>query len=317
MVTGSNMDKEQDLDGIASSFLAEQSNASPEMLWHYTNTKGMLGILRSGKIWATHMQFLNDASEMQYAGDQLRRAIFNNKQKVSSDLQFLQDLLNTIRNYLSLHICVVSFSETKNELSQWRAYGGESGSFALGFKPKMLKDYSNKQKSAVFKLYKCFYGEPEKPEHPAKCEICEKFVSAALREFHQVAKTQKDTTEMIRSICEKAGKKFLEIAPLIKHPDFKQEAEWRLVSGILDLETKPIHFREGKTCAVPYTEFSLIDEVSENTAPANFRNCVQVLIGPPQAHSPRGPVNGLLGYCADFKLQPLQVESSSTPYRDI
>jgi hypothetical protein len=38
----------------------------PELLFHYTNASGMLGILDSSRLWATNYRFLNDASEIAY-----------------------------------------------------------------------------------------------------------------------------------------------------------------------------------------------------------------------------------------------------------
>jgi hypothetical protein len=36
-------------------------------LYHYTTQAGLLGILSDKDIWATHTQYLNDASEYRYA----------------------------------------------------------------------------------------------------------------------------------------------------------------------------------------------------------------------------------------------------------
>src|SRR6266403_3580319 len=41
-------------------------------LFHYTDASGLLGILRSCSLWATHFQSLNDTSEMHYAIKQAR-----------------------------------------------------------------------------------------------------------------------------------------------------------------------------------------------------------------------------------------------------
>jgi len=39
----------------------------PEMLYHYTNERGFLGIIESGILRATHISFMNDASEYVHA----------------------------------------------------------------------------------------------------------------------------------------------------------------------------------------------------------------------------------------------------------
>ncbi|MGO9437248.1 MAG: hypothetical protein ACLP00_23505 [Terracidiphilus sp.] len=38
-----------------------------DLLYQYTGKQGLLGILESGTIWATHYLFLNDQSELQEA----------------------------------------------------------------------------------------------------------------------------------------------------------------------------------------------------------------------------------------------------------
>jgi hypothetical protein len=46
--------------------IVKQDDAIPD-LFHYTDANGLLGILRSRSLWATHFQSLNDTSEMHYA----------------------------------------------------------------------------------------------------------------------------------------------------------------------------------------------------------------------------------------------------------
>ena len=44
----------------------------PELLYHYTTQKGLLGILKDKCIWATHIRYLNDTSE----GNIVPRVVF-------------------------------------------------------------------------------------------------------------------------------------------------------------------------------------------------------------------------------------------------
>lgn len=47
----------------------------PPVLYHYTNQKGLLGILDSKEIWASHTQYLNDANEFRYAIKLVRKEL--------------------------------------------------------------------------------------------------------------------------------------------------------------------------------------------------------------------------------------------------
>jgi hypothetical protein len=44
------------------------------LLYHYTDQRGLLGILRSQSIWATHIRYLNDSSEYNHVQISLSRA---------------------------------------------------------------------------------------------------------------------------------------------------------------------------------------------------------------------------------------------------
>ena len=41
----------------------------PDLLFHYTTAVGLMGIIGSGKIWTTKIQYMNDNSELQLAFD--------------------------------------------------------------------------------------------------------------------------------------------------------------------------------------------------------------------------------------------------------
>src|ERR1700678_2741703 len=61
---------------LVDGFLEDQAAAPPDILWHYTNAAGFLGICRSGKLWATNTDYLNDASEMRHARRLVLKAVF-------------------------------------------------------------------------------------------------------------------------------------------------------------------------------------------------------------------------------------------------
>ena len=42
---------------------------SPPVLYHYTSAPALLGIIKSNKIWATNIRYMNDSSELSYTYD--------------------------------------------------------------------------------------------------------------------------------------------------------------------------------------------------------------------------------------------------------
>src|SRR5579859_4516351 len=47
----------------------------PPVLYHYTNSTGLKGILGTSSLWATDADFLNDAQELQFGRPQLCDAL--------------------------------------------------------------------------------------------------------------------------------------------------------------------------------------------------------------------------------------------------
>src|SRR5262245_50075307 len=55
---------------------------APTVLYHYTDGAGLLGIVESQAIWASDVEFLNDAQELVYARD----AFYDELQKRADEL---------------------------------------------------------------------------------------------------------------------------------------------------------------------------------------------------------------------------------------
>jgi len=220
--------------------------------------------------------------------------------------EMLDLLCQCIGEDSSRPVFVTSLSAEKNELSQWRAYGGSTGSYALGFRSADLTAAIAKNTDTRFSLYKCIYDEARSQA------LCHQFVESLLNEFRAQRHARKsggdDYQEMLDLVHE-AVRIFDTLSPLIKHPDFVKECEWRLVSDPVDLTKRPIRLREGRTGIVPYIELTI---AKDRTDP---KFTVHTLVGPAIGHDPRKTYRAQIGYCDDFILQPFPIESSSTPYR--
>lgn len=111
-------------------------------LYHYTQQKGFMGIIEGSEIWATHTQYLNDWREYSHAVDMVRDQIsairaFGKNPDLYSILDAMEYSLDGIE---SMNVCVCSFSEERDSLSQWRAYGGQASGFSIGFEGAFLAE---------------------------------------------------------------------------------------------------------------------------------------------------------------------------------
>lgn len=145
----------------------------PKLLYHYTNTAGLAGILASNSIWATDAQYLNDTREVRFTADKLVELLTsranvldlqNHAADKSTDPVEIDDAkteraegfrtaarliraVGTVDKPLSnpfnasdRRIYVTSLSAEADSLSQWRGYGANGGGYAIGFSSSSLSE---------------------------------------------------------------------------------------------------------------------------------------------------------------------------------
>ncbi len=107
----------------------------PETLFHYTNSIGARGILQSGSIRATNIEYLNDRTEFKH-GVEIACRIADERAKTRDgrEQEFYVVVASTTRNTAHHfdHIFVASFSELEDSLEMWRGYGDHKGRLAIG-----------------------------------------------------------------------------------------------------------------------------------------------------------------------------------------
>lgn len=105
-------------------------------MYHYTDAFGLEDILRSGKIRATDYRFLNDRSEFRH-GIENANGLCEKLAKGTKN-QRLRNFLSLTQHFLGLpdehnRRFDASFSEQRDDLSQWRGYPNEGQGYTLGF----------------------------------------------------------------------------------------------------------------------------------------------------------------------------------------
>src|SRR4051812_47152814 len=103
-----------------------------DIVWHYTDGPGFLGIIQSGSIYATQVASLNDLNETKYATDLFKAAIRQLIEEKKDDevargflhrvLDFVKDDPTTPTHGTSKFF-VACFSAEEDDLSQWDRYG--------------------------------------------------------------------------------------------------------------------------------------------------------------------------------------------------
>jgi hypothetical protein len=133
---------------------------APPMIYHYTDYKGLRGIIEGGKIWLSDVFRLNDPKELkhgleigaglleveaQHRGSDLRtqfaKAVLA---KLSAILQGNEEWHHVLSSQIGFGLShrdfpVSCFSLDGNDLGQWRAYADDGTGYALGFDGHLLE----------------------------------------------------------------------------------------------------------------------------------------------------------------------------------
>jgi hypothetical protein len=232
------------------------SDIPTERLYHYTTFGGLLGIVHTSTLWASDIRYMNDSAELKHTVDLIRIEIINRVGTGHANPDLLNQFLDWVTHRITNgHMLFASsFRANGNLLSQWRGYSRIGKGVSLGFNPKFILECAQKQS---FQIGKCIYGREEQ----------RRLISQVIDSVEILAETNDDDLDIdhpsgressYHCIFQKIESDLLRIAAILKHPSFKEEEEWRIVSPVItDFFKEPVLFREGTSMLVPYIEFNL------------------------------------------------------------
>lgn len=227
----------------------------PDIVYHYTNSRGLLGILSSNEFWLNDVEFMNDSQELVYARsavigelraradgfwsgpepDPDQSAEWNRAAQIRSMAGFLSGDADGEPFY---HVYATCFCEAPDLLSQWRGYAG-AGGYAVGIRTSGLIGAIHQLDPAGIEFGRfssAVYGLD------AATSLLTQVIGGTARHPKSHWPTQ-------------AWHEFMnEILPLvatIKNPAFREEREWRMILLDWGLSTK-VRFRAGHLGLVPY-----------------------------------------------------------------
>ncbi len=279
--------------------------APPPRLYHYTSQRGLLGILSSKSLWSTRIQYLNDSTEFAHALGLWKEAIQLRVQRTEAESilpsdskvrlkSIFEGLQNAFDSLSEIKIHVACFSENGDSLSQWRGYCHAGSGFSLGFDSSQLIEAAGEQRCF---LAPCIYD----PQRQADL-VYQLFRGL----FEDVGFWTPEKRKDSRTICLDLAFDFVFLACVLKHPSFREEHEWRIVTREVPDEHPRIGIREGKLVLIPYFEFKLVKP--------DERLNVEIVVGPnPEMGLAMGPLATLLKH----KNCLASSRASAVPYREL
>jgi hypothetical protein len=224
----------------------------PDVLYHYTTAQGLLGILKTGSLWATNSRFLNDPTEIEYATQLFRRIADEEFGKYGSPspthVAYWQKCVASWLDYYEQEakVYVACFSADGDLLSQWRGYGATGGGYAIGFATTPLPQ-SQQDVGATpgFAMRRVIYNPNTQ----------EGLVRERVKALCEPGKTSSRDQEGWFSTF------FSECLNCFKHPAFEEEREWRAIQfgrqAGRDISSLKFDFRTSLSRIIDYTQLNL------------------------------------------------------------
>lgn len=221
-----------------------------DIVYHYTGSAGLLGIVDSKAIWATNAWFMNDSREATYG----IRAIVKFTQdlgaregvspKLAKLCRRLARIVSKTHKVSGPYSHIACLSRHGDQLSQWRAYCRDGG-FSIGFDLDAVRRTTSAAGSIAPTIREVSY-------EPAQ----QKFLLDHIFQRVVAIEGRKDRERALDFVVQAVM-----LAPAFKHAGFSEEAEVRLHVFLSEQElTKHVQFRATQLGVVPYLPVPLGQE---------------------------------------------------------
>jgi|ERR1051326_2629036 hypothetical protein len=219
------------------------TRATPPTLYHYTTSPGLLGIISSGYLRATNFSFLNDSSEVRY-GLELVMSRFDAESREREENDrislilgvagrvWMEEVANLANTY------VACFTEARDDLNQWRGYGGAADRYCVGFDTTALAS------RVAHSFGPVVYDRKE------QVAVIDEYFAEANRVLRQLRR--RPTEWLLVSAMKTLCQVMMEWTSFFKDPHFSSELEWRAVRNIQATSNSELEFDISGTSLRPF-----------------------------------------------------------------
>ena len=208
-------------------------------LWHYTTGENLVRILGGDTLWTTQISCLNDENEVLHSMHLLDASIRARVETSKAEIKALYErILGYLKDADSSYegLFIACFSRKSDDLSQWRAYGGGEGGYAIGFKsndlyrphnPDLFGDLGRILRPVVY-------------DDATKLGILNSILNALEETFLSYISKSPNSQDPIADFCVALSEQFRPFSAILKNFAYEAENEWRIIQYLSD--RKQLHF---------------------------------------------------------------------------
>ena len=278
-----------------------------EILYHYCSVDTFFNIIKNYKLWLSDIEKSNDYQECIFCREIVNERIQNYLQNDNYSLEawkswYSKGVETSYRNrYFG-----VCFSESRDQLSQWRGYAQNGKGLAIGFDKKIFEELN---------LISDYYIAFGKVRYNNVEDYINEIVDDNIKKFEY-----KGVGHIALEFSQNYRMKF----PFVKNLGFEEEKEWRVVvcspigpyniMGSDKISFSKIKYRSSDNKLIPYIEMSF-EKIKQDIIK-------EIWIGPKSEVEIKDVIN-FLDYCGYYEKSeigynsdiPINIKKSSTPYR--
>lgn len=292
--------------------------------YHYTDAQGLLGILSTGRLRLTDLQYLNDVQELSgvhAVAAALQTQAGGMLSSIDVEAPDAADTVGRISRAVHMELIaraytdlsqrrrsqrarafVACFCKRGDLLSQWRGYAAEGAGYAIGFSWNALSELSVFQPQPPQSSLLAGQDGHAQPRRSATWHIDQADVEyedeaqlqaraeAILDRF--MSDTEPDYASVVRELA------------AVKNPAFAEELERRIIAVFPDSDVPDLQFRSGRFGVVPYVEVPLPKKAIR-----------EVVIGPSLPPEAETALTDALRVYLGPQGAGVEVTRSSAPYR--
>lgn len=262
------------IDSFQELWLDKHDYEDKKTLFHYTDLKGLRGILENRAIWCGHVSSLNDPAELHYGRELIKKIL--NEFIAKEESEEIRYLINAMMVQVEafgqamFHTFISCYCESNNLLSQWRSYAANGGGYSIGLdfsnKTKISSDISNLNNVSPLFLRKIIYNKSD--QQNLVSSYLDKVINAVNSAIAKgLGKQYKDMPSYVPSVMAmQAANVLLDMIITFKNPVFESEQEWRLVRVAMENhQPEKLSFREVNNEMIPFRQVYIFKQQNDDT----------------------------------------------------
>ncbi len=227
------------------------------ILYHYTKSNGINGIINHNCFWATKSDFLNDPNEFSHIQGIIDEVCRENVKNPSAVDRFLKDSIYMERAKTREYF-VLSFSKCRDSITMWSEFGNKTG-YNIGFQSNEI--IARIEEAAEIAYHGLVVYDTKQQKQLIRRIICNylpHLLRMPLDGVLEAGSNNRHDNNYLKA-CRKFQKTAEVYAMFFKHEGFAQEQEYRFI--FRKQKDTIVHFRAKDGFMLPYIEIPLSDKL--------------------------------------------------------